>query len=217
MRSIYSTYLSGSQPFWDQVNAIAVDAAGNAYVTGNARSSDFPTTPDAIQKTKSVFQAAFVTVFTPNGSALSYSSYLGGSDDDSGIDIALDSSRNIYVAGQTESTDFPTMNPFQAFNAGGIDGFVMKIATDNIAPTVEAGPAQTIILPNIANLNGSVSDDGLPAPPGTVLTIWEKISGPGTVTFADSAAVKTTARFSLPGTYILRLAADDDALTTSGL
>ncbi|WP_441303061.1 DUF7948 domain-containing protein [Candidatus Nitrospira allomarina] len=212
---IYSTYLSGSEPFRDQANAIAVDAAGNAYVTGQAASSDFPTTPDAIQKTKSGFQAAFVTVITPDGSALSYSSYLGGSDNDSGIDIALDSSRNIYVAGQTESTDFPIMNPFQAFNAGVIDGFVMKIATDNIAPTVEAGPAQTIILPNIANLNGSVSDDGLPDPPGTVLTIWEKVSGPGTVTFADPSAVKTTARFSLPGTYVVRLTADDGDLTAS--
>jgi hypothetical protein len=60
-----------------------------------------------------------------------------------------------------------------------------------------------------------VEDDGLPNPPGEVSTTWSKVSGPGTVSFDDANAVATTASFSKPGTYVLRLAADDGAVTVS--
>src|SRR5262249_58838299 len=73
----------------------------------------------------------------------------------------------------------------------------------NQAPTVNAGPDQTITLPSSANLVGTVSDDGLPNPPGAVTTTWSKVSGPGTVTFGNAAAVSTTASFSLSGSYVL--------------
>ncbi|MCZ6799289.1 MAG: FG-GAP-like repeat-containing protein, partial [Nitrospirae bacterium] len=66
-----------------------------------------------------------------------------------------------------------------------------------------------------ASLDGTVNDDGFPNPPGMVTTTWNKVSGPGTVTFDNSNAVDTTANFTLPGTYVLRLTADDGALTTS--
>ena len=72
-----------------------------------------------------------------------------------------------------------------------------------------AGPDQTITLPNAVTLDGTVSDDGLPTPPGVVTTTWSQVSGPGTVTFADAAAVDTTASFPVDGTYVLRLTADD--------
>jgi hypothetical protein len=85
----------------------------------------------------------------------------------------------------------------------------------NQAPNVNAGPDQTITLPANASLDGTVSDDGLPNPPGAVTTTWSKVSGPGTVTFADASAVDTTASFSAAGSYTLRLTANDSALTTS--
>ncbi len=85
----------------------------------------------------------------------------------------------------------------------------------NQAPTVNAGADQTVLLPARADLDGTVSDDGLPNPPGAVTTNWSKVSGPGSVTFGDAAAVDTTAIFSIDGVYVLRLTADDSELTAS--
>lgn len=79
----------------------------------------------------------------------------------------------------------------------------------NILPIVNAGPDQSIVLPNQAQLTASVSDDGQPNPPGTIVTNWLQISGPGTATFGDVNATATTVSFSLPGTYNLRLNAYD--------
>jgi len=83
----------------------------------------------------------------------------------------------------------------------------------NQAPTVNAGPDQTITLPAGVNLDGTVTDDGLPNPPGAVTTTWSQVGGPGTVTFGNASAVDTTATFSTDGIYILRLTADDGGLT----
>ena len=84
----------------------------------------------------------------------------------------------------------------------------------NQAPTVDAGGDQTIELPAGADLDGTVTDDGLPTS-GTLSTTWSKVSGLGTVMFADAAAVDTTAAFSASGSYVLRLTADDGELTIS--
>lgn len=81
----------------------------------------------------------------------------------------------------------------------------------NQAPRVYAGPVQTIFLPSRANLRGEATDDGLPR--GTLTTTWTKTDGPGTVTFGDPNAPLTTAQFSLPGHYILRLTASDSELS----
>lgn len=83
----------------------------------------------------------------------------------------------------------------------------------NGAPTANAGNDQTITLPLGANLDGTVTDDGLPNPPGAVTIIWSKVSGPGTVNFGNANAVDTTATFSAAGTYVLRLTANDSQLT----
>jgi hypothetical protein len=83
----------------------------------------------------------------------------------------------------------------------------------NQAPVVNAGADQAITLPGSAVLDGTVTDDGLPDPPGAVVTTWSQVSGPGVVTFGDASAVDTTASFSVAGTYVLRLTADDGALT----
>jgi PKD repeat protein len=85
----------------------------------------------------------------------------------------------------------------------------------NQAPVVEAGPDQSITLPNNATLNGTVTDDGLPDPPATVTTTWSMVSGPAAVTFDNASAVDTSVTFSEAGTYVLRLTADDGELTTS--
>lgn len=107
-------------------------------------------------------------------------------------------------------TGHRTAVAFDGTSGGAPTLFVQVQATTvNLAPVVSAGSDQTITLPATANLNGTVTDDGLPTTPGTVTTLWTKFSGPGTVTFGNASAVDTTASFSEAGTYFLELAADD--------
>ncbi len=87
--------------------------------------------------------------------------------------------------------------------------------TVNAAPVVNAGPDQAVTLPAAALLDGTVSDDGLPNPPGAVTSSWSLLSGPGTVTFGDPSLVSTTASFSVYGVYVLRLTADDSDASAS--
>ena len=89
------------------------------------------------------------------------------------------------------------------------DDITITVDPANLAPTVDAGPDQTIELPSAASLDGTVSDDGLPNPTGATTTTWSQVSGPGTTTFGDPSLVDTTASFSVDGTYVLRLTADD--------
>jgi hypothetical protein len=121
----YSTYLGGS----GRGNGIAVDAAGNAYVTGGTSSGNFPTTPGAFQRTYGGSGDAFVTKLNPAGTALAYSTYLGGSGGDSGAGIAVDAAGSAYVAGETTSSTFPTTpGAFQtAFGGGMGNAFVTKL------------------------------------------------------------------------------------------
>ena len=92
---------------------------------------------------------------------------------------------------------------------------VQSQPVNNQAPQVDAGGDQTITLPGSAQLNGAVSDDGLPNPPGTLTSTWSKVSGPGDVAFGDAGAAQTSASFSAAGTYVLRLSASDGALDGS--
>ncbi len=121
----YATYLGGSST--DHFHSIAVDSIGNAYVAGDTNSVDFPTA-NAIQPTSAGGELdAFVTKFNRDGTALIYSTFLGGSGLDTIYGIAVDSSRNAYLAGWTFSGDFPTKNAFQSASGGGADTFVTKI------------------------------------------------------------------------------------------
>jgi hypothetical protein len=114
---VFSTYLGGSD--WEEANGIAVDPQGNTYVTGWTRSPDFPTRgsfPAPLPRFE-----AFVTKLSPDGS-LAYSTYLGGSNSiEVGYAIAVDASGHAYVTGQTDSGDFPLVNPLppQFLNGGG--------------------------------------------------------------------------------------------------
>ena len=121
---VYSTYLGGSV---DEAGfGIAVDSSGDTYVTGLAGSPDFPT-KNPLQPALGGGYDAFVAKINPSGSALRYSTYLGGSGTDVGYGIAVDSSANAYVVGATASTNFPTRNPLQPVYGGGGDAFVAKI------------------------------------------------------------------------------------------
>jgi len=127
---VYSTYLGGSS--WDNGNGIAVDSSGNAYVTGQTISSDFPT-QNPYQGTQAGACDVFITKLSSSGSALSYSTYLGGSGSDHGESIAVDGSGNAYVTGDTWSSDFPTQNPYQRTLAGEQDAFIAKFASSGSA------------------------------------------------------------------------------------
>jgi hypothetical protein len=119
---VYSTYLGGDGG--DRCYGIDLDSTGNAYVTGSTGSGNFPTTAGAFQTT---YAGAFVTKLNSAGSALLYSTYLGGSGDDAGGGIAVDPVGNAHVMGQTSSTDFPTVSPIQATSGGGFDAFVATL------------------------------------------------------------------------------------------
>jgi len=126
---VYSTFLGGSSS--DSGRGIAVDSSGSVYVTGYTYSSNFPTLNAVQAGLRSVNTNAFVTKLNPAGSALVYSTYLGGNIGESGADIAVDSSGSAYVTGSTCSTNFPTANALQAGYRGGCinggDAFVTKL------------------------------------------------------------------------------------------
>src|SRR5262249_50770646 len=119
---VYSTYLGGYSGVGDSGLAIAVDAAGSAYVTGYADDPDFPITPGAFQTTDA--NSAFVTKLNPSGSALVYSTFLGR-DVTLGRAIALDSSGDAYVTGST-GVSFPLVNALQGYGGSG-DAFVSEL------------------------------------------------------------------------------------------
>ena len=135
---VYSTYLGGSLS--DEGFAIVVDSSGQSVVTGKTTSTDFPTTTSAFQKTLGTGSSgavvvgaasdAFVTKYNAAATAFLFSTYLGGDGADHAVGIALDSTRNVYVFGQTQSSNFPTQNPFQATLQGGSDAFVTELKSD---------------------------------------------------------------------------------------
>jgi hypothetical protein len=135
---VYSTYLGGSGN--DDGTAIAVDSAGEAYISGNTSSTDFPTANPVQASNAGGGNDAFVSKLDAAGTTLLFSSYLGGSSNELGQAIAIDASGNIYVAGSTSSTDFPTTpGAFQgSYGGGGSDAFLAKI-TPTLSPAEEIG------------------------------------------------------------------------------
>ena len=132
---IYSTYLGGTTTLTTQCEAcatnIAVDSSGNAYVCGLTAESNFPTTAGAYQTTflgPTNAHDAFLTKLNSTGTGLVYSTYLGGSGDSGATGIALDTSNNVWLKGNTKSAVFPvTTGAYQTTSGGGFDAFVSEI------------------------------------------------------------------------------------------
>ena len=150
----------------DVANGVVLDPGGNAYVIGSASSTNFPVTTNNIggdlsatnHYIKKRFKSDVVVIaFNPDASALLYSCYLGGTENDNGNAIAVDPLGNAYLTGQTTSTNFPTVNAFQSHRNGTNDMFLAKIS-QTIAPI-----PGLVIAP--ASLNSSVRSKIAGAPP----------------------------------------------------
>ena len=132
---VFSTYLGGSGTVesgvyvGDTGYGIALEGSGDVYITGQTTSTNFPTTAGAIRTTLGSSRGnAFISELTANGSALDYSTYLGGTIEDGGLGIAVDGSGNAYVTGYTFSSNFPTTaGAFQTTQPGNQNGFVTKL------------------------------------------------------------------------------------------
>jgi hypothetical protein len=130
---VYSTYLGGNGV--DGATGIAVDTSGNAYVTGYAADAEFPTVNPLQGTDHSPSYNAFISKVSADGSSLLFSTYLGGSGQNGDLAecIALDTDGNAYIAGYTESSDFPTLHPLQSSLKGRANAFLSKIKADGSA------------------------------------------------------------------------------------
>jgi hypothetical protein len=216
---VYSTYLGGQGQ--DHGYGIAVDGGGNAYITGLTASpkhfpANFPVTPGAFQTTcKPVHHCAdaFVTRINPAGSALVYSTYLGGSSLDEGKGIAVDSAGIAYVTGATSSTIFPTLNPLQAANGGGSDAFVAKIDVRAV-PTITLSSSQNPSTHGQTVTFTAALTSTIGAPPdGETVTFMKPATVLGTGVLSGGSAGFTTSTLKV-GTYSIKAVYRGDATFT---
>lgn len=176
----YSTYLGGAGG--DDGYGIAVDSSGSAYVAGLTTSTNFPVTPGAFQVTGGgTSYAAFVTKLSPAGSALAYSTYLGGLGSQSANAIAVDLSGKAYVTGYNDGGDFPVSSPIQASNAGFYDATVSLLNAAGSALIFstylggtgdEAGQGIAVDSSGNAYVVGGTFSTDLPATPGAFQTSY---------------------------------------------
>src|SRR5713226_9516189 len=177
---LYSTYLGGSSDAVGQ--GIAVDSSGNAYVTGYTQSSNFPTTAGALQTTFGGLADAFVSKLNSSGSALVYSTYLGGGSTDFGFGIAVDSSGGAYVTGYTQSSNFPaTAGALQTSFGGVPDAFVSKLNSSGSAlvystylggSSFDSGQGIAVDSSGDAYVTGYTSSSNFPATAGALQTTF---------------------------------------------
>lgn len=199
---VYSTFIGGEAN--DSTEGVAVDAAGNAYITGGTKSFGFPTTANAYQATIGGDTDAYLAKVNSTGTGLLYSTYLGGTGTDRGAGVAIDASGNAYVAGFAGSADFPNVNAFQTASGGGFDAFIAKIDTtaNGIASLVFStylggsgdDKAYGIAIDNAASnvyVTGQTSSSNFPllnpaqpAPGGSFDAFIAKISNTGTKVYA---------------------------------
>ena len=197
---VYSSYLGGSAAS-DRGWAIAVDNAGSAYVAGDSQSmsytDNFPVVNAVQPNYGGGLSDAFVSKVNPTGTALVYSTYLGGNGFDEGRGIALDGSGSAYITGDTSAYDFPvTAGAFQMQNGGGLnnhdDAFVVKIGATGPAPTPTPTPAPTATLSSLTLNPTSVT--GGTSTQGTVTLSSAAPTGGAIVTLSSSnAAVASVA------------------------
>jgi len=136
----YSTFLDDAGEIG--AHSIAVDGYGAVYFTGVTNRTDIPLTGDAYDTTFNGIQDAVVVKLSPDGSALDYATFLGGTGNDGGNYLAVDGNGTVYATGVTTSTDFPTVNAFDNSYSGEWDAFVAKLHTGApvIKPTLTASP-----------------------------------------------------------------------------
>ena len=225
---LFSTYLGGNGD--DYPSGIAVDAHRNIYVAGRTTSSNFPNVR-AIQPNyrggqtdpssgdgliASIAEPSTQIPYTiaASGGTSFAASVVGGADETSTF-----YSTNVNPSLLLNGTNVLAVEIHQANTNSSDISFDLDLCGSatppNQGPSVNAGADQTVTLPASASLNGDLSDDGLPIPPGLLTFGWTKFSGPGTVTFANANALNTTAGFSTAGTYVLRLTASDGASSVS--
>ena len=209
---VYSTYLGGLGN--DKGTEIAVDAAGNAHVVGFTNSDDFPTTSGVAQNSISGSYDIFVTKINPDGNALLFSTYLGGSNLEFGNDIAVDAGGNVYIVGETESSDYPTLSAFQPNNASTLqDAVITKLnSTGGIVWSSYYGGSSTEDGENIAldptgsyvYIHGSTYSDNFPVTTGAF-----EVNRPGGL---DNfvTAISNTAIPSVPWSTYLGGSANDE-------
>jgi hypothetical protein len=189
---VYSTLLGGSAI--DGADGLAVDAAGNAYVTGDTLSQGFPTTSDAADRTLGGEIDGYFAKLNPAGSALLYSTYLGGDSEDRGASVAADRLGNAYVTGVTESANFPaTPGAFDTTANGEKDAFVTKIGAPQCSDGADNDGDGQVDFPADPGCSSPGDDDETdPAPtPGcTVLGGGQIVARSGDrATFAVGARV----------------------------
>jgi len=194
---VYATFLGGSGD--DVANGISIDAAGNAYVAGFTGSKDFPTASPAQGACGDAnCNDVFVTALNVSGSALLYSTYLGGADFDRATAIALDRSGAAYITGEARSPNFPiTQGAYQTIRAGTIDAFVAKL----IVPVVNPVPAVTQLSPPSTAAGGT----------GLNLTVTGTGFLPGSTVLWNGSARQTI--FVDSGTLTASIPASDLALS----
>lgn len=156
---LYSSFIGGTDN--DYAYGMAVDTSGSPYLVGRTGSLDFPTVSPLMPADSAA--DAWVVKLSSDGSSMVYGTYLSGSDNDYGWDIALDASANAYVVGYTLSDDFPTAMPIQGSRAGGYDVFVSKINSAGTALSystylggseTDIGQAITVDASNRAHVTG---------------------------------------------------------------
>jgi IPT/TIG domain-containing protein/beta-propeller repeat-containing protein len=163
---VYATFLGGTNG--DYAWGVTVNGSGNSFVVGQTASSDFPTTSDALQSaSKNSFWTGFVSELSTDATSLLYSTYLGGTIGDVASTVALDQLGNVYIAGYTDSSDFPTANAFQSTLQSTEGGFVTKfsgLSTSIVSiqltpqnPTVSLGATAKFAAIGTLN-NGSTED-----------------------------------------------------------
>lgn len=199
---VYSTYLGGNGG--DSGNEIVVDTSGDAYITGETQSNNFPTTASALFKNlaEGGVVDAFITKFNASGGSLIYSTYLGGNGEDFGNAIAVDISGNTYITGKTTSTDFPILYAIFEDNAGGagsLDAFVTKLDAQGsslvystyIGGSGDSDRGEGIAVDNSgsAYITGVTQSDDFPM----VSALFESYSGGFDAFIAKIAAGETTA------------------------
>ncbi|MCE7737712.1 MAG: hypothetical protein GPJ54_22665, partial [Candidatus Heimdallarchaeota archaeon] len=172
----YNTFLGGSSE--DNSKSIAVDGSGNVYVTGQTLDSttDFPTTSGAYDETYEAGRDAFIVKLNATGNGLVYSTFLGGNGQDYGQGIVIDSSGNVYVAGYTSSTNFPTtIGAYDETKSSNLDVFVTKLNAngDDLIYSTYLGEfsseiANAIVVDSSGNayVTGYTSSTDFPTTPG---------------------------------------------------